>query len=326
MGRKRLHKSSDVVISGVCGGIAEYFDVDATLVRILTVVLFIAGLGFPIIIYVVCMFVMPPDPGVAQGYVDTRAERTPPPCSRLYNVVNDACAGHNATASSGATQPPPPDPSSRVTAAGAAAYAAENAQSNARYTYDASTVDVGASGAATMAGSASNADKPKKSHWPTTLWFGAVLVAIGVIALLCNLVHLSLWRCWPLVIVVAGLVSLFTPGYKGWSLERAGNSIVLITVGLALLAWMLQIVPFRVFVAAFHDLWPLLLVVAGTAIIGSAQKSSFIKLFASLILSATIILGVWFYSGIDWSTIGSSVLFMEGDVFGELMADLTIHR
>ncbi len=34
MEKKRLTRSTDKVLGGVCGGIAEYFDVDPTLVRV----------------------------------------------------------------------------------------------------------------------------------------------------------------------------------------------------------------------------------------------------------------------------------------------------
>ncbi len=38
---KRLTKSSDKKIAGVCGGIAEYFNIDATIVRLVFLLLFI---------------------------------------------------------------------------------------------------------------------------------------------------------------------------------------------------------------------------------------------------------------------------------------------
>ena len=41
---KRLHKSeSDKKICGVCGGIAEYFDIDPTLVRLAWIIFCLAG-------------------------------------------------------------------------------------------------------------------------------------------------------------------------------------------------------------------------------------------------------------------------------------------
>ena len=56
---KKLHKSNkDRKISGVCGGIAEYFNVDSTLVRLGFVVIgAMAGCGS--IAYIVASLVMP---------------------------------------------------------------------------------------------------------------------------------------------------------------------------------------------------------------------------------------------------------------------------
>jgi len=59
---KRLHKSrKDKMIDGVCGGIAEYFDVDPVLVRIIFVLFFFFG-GAAIIAYIVGMIIMPRKP------------------------------------------------------------------------------------------------------------------------------------------------------------------------------------------------------------------------------------------------------------------------
>lgn len=59
---KRLYKSRQYrVIDGVCGGIAEYFDVDPTIVRLLWVLLTLLG-GSGIILYIIAMIVMPTNP------------------------------------------------------------------------------------------------------------------------------------------------------------------------------------------------------------------------------------------------------------------------
>jgi phage shock protein C len=59
---RRLTRSSrHKIIAGVCGGIAEYFDLDPTVVRVAYVLLSIASVAFPgILAYIVLMFVMPP--------------------------------------------------------------------------------------------------------------------------------------------------------------------------------------------------------------------------------------------------------------------------
>lgn len=56
---KRLHLSStDKKIAGVCGGFAEYFDVDPTLVRIILLVLAVCC-GVGVAAYLICWLVMP---------------------------------------------------------------------------------------------------------------------------------------------------------------------------------------------------------------------------------------------------------------------------
>ena len=62
--KKRLYKSAtDKKISGVCAGIAEYFDIDPTIVRVLYVVLSLFTTAFPgLIVYIVLALVMPENP------------------------------------------------------------------------------------------------------------------------------------------------------------------------------------------------------------------------------------------------------------------------
>ncbi|PKM95553.1 MAG: hypothetical protein CVU84_05675 [Firmicutes bacterium HGW-Firmicutes-1] len=57
---KKLYRSSnDKMISGVCAGIAQYFNVDPTLVRIGAVILGFASFFTLILGYIVCAIVMP---------------------------------------------------------------------------------------------------------------------------------------------------------------------------------------------------------------------------------------------------------------------------
>lgn len=62
--RKKLYRSvKNVKISGVCGGIAEYFDIDAALVRLLWVLVTLFNFVIGIAMYVACVFILPEDPG-----------------------------------------------------------------------------------------------------------------------------------------------------------------------------------------------------------------------------------------------------------------------
>jgi len=60
---KRLYRSSrDSMLGGVCGGLAEYLGVDATLVRIVYVLLSVISVAFPgILIYLIAWLVIPRD-------------------------------------------------------------------------------------------------------------------------------------------------------------------------------------------------------------------------------------------------------------------------
>jgi phage shock protein C len=59
---KRLYKSrKNKMIDGVCGGIAEYFDVDPTLVRVVFILFLFIG-GSAIIAYIFGMIIIPVQP------------------------------------------------------------------------------------------------------------------------------------------------------------------------------------------------------------------------------------------------------------------------
>ncbi len=60
--QKRLYRSTqDRMFAGVCGGIAEYLEVDPTLVRLVFAALTLLG-GPGIIIYIVLMLIVPEQP------------------------------------------------------------------------------------------------------------------------------------------------------------------------------------------------------------------------------------------------------------------------
>lgn len=56
---KKLRKSNDKIIFGVLGGIAEYFDMDPTVVRLIYVALSVTLIGSPILAYLLMALVMP---------------------------------------------------------------------------------------------------------------------------------------------------------------------------------------------------------------------------------------------------------------------------
>jgi len=59
--RKLMRSSTDKKISGVCAGVANYLDLDVTLVRVLWVLAFLCG-GTGLLLYVILWIVLPVEP------------------------------------------------------------------------------------------------------------------------------------------------------------------------------------------------------------------------------------------------------------------------
>ena len=66
---KRLYRTEgrDATICGVCGGIAEYFGIDPTLVRVVTAILIFAG-GLSLWVYIIAAFIVPKKSTIYPGY------------------------------------------------------------------------------------------------------------------------------------------------------------------------------------------------------------------------------------------------------------------
>jgi phage shock protein PspC (stress-responsive transcriptional regulator) len=86
---KRLERSkSNRILGGVCAGVANYLNMDPTLVRVLTVVISLFT-GVPVILYIIALFVVPeegsqpappayPPVGGPQGYPTTPPQTAQP--------------------------------------------------------------------------------------------------------------------------------------------------------------------------------------------------------------------------------------------------------
>lgn len=58
MSEKKLRRSNNKMIAGVCAGIAEYFEIDPTLIRVIWAIAALIG-GTGILAYVVSALIMP---------------------------------------------------------------------------------------------------------------------------------------------------------------------------------------------------------------------------------------------------------------------------
>ena len=70
MKKKLTRSNTDKTFLGVCGGIAEYFDIDSTLVRVIWILMtFFHGLG--VITYLICALAMPKKSDIIEAEVKT---------------------------------------------------------------------------------------------------------------------------------------------------------------------------------------------------------------------------------------------------------------
>ena len=73
--RKLYRSTRDRKMFGVCGGLADYLGVDATLLRILLIVVAVFSAGSVIIVYIIAGFVIPREPHYGGGSARIRSTR-----------------------------------------------------------------------------------------------------------------------------------------------------------------------------------------------------------------------------------------------------------
>lgn len=88
MTTQRLYRSrTNKVFAGVCGGLAEYFDVDPVIIRIIFVLMVLFG-GSGILLYIAAIFIVPLKPYTPADFTSTETkEITPATSSKARNVV-----------------------------------------------------------------------------------------------------------------------------------------------------------------------------------------------------------------------------------------------
>jgi hypothetical protein len=155
--------------------------------------------------------------------------------------------------------------------------------------------------------------KPTDAPWAKTnkwaIWFGVVLVTLGTLIFLDMLSGVipalenifggySIWRFWPVLIIVGGLALAFSPATESpnprrngsLSLARFFEGLFTSTVGAVLLACSLGFVSWAMW-PAMLSYWPLLLVMAGLAILSRGLKTEWFSVI-SYVISILILVAV----------------------------------
>ncbi|MHB8990215.1 MAG: PspC domain-containing protein [Chloroflexota bacterium] len=180
---KRLHKSrTERMIAGVCGGLAEYFDVDPVFMRLAFVLLaFLTGIGF--LLYPLLWIIMPEEGSIERPPRDVVREN-------LDRMREDAeRLGEQLRTTTGGSAP------------AAAGTASESQESSSEPRGDASL---------TVAETPTYS-QPRPAG-DRQFIAGVIVLLLGVLLLLQNLNLFwwaSLWRLWPLLLVAVGAFLLY---------------------------------------------------------------------------------------------------------------------
>lgn len=88
MEKKQLTRSTNKMLAGVCSGIAEYFDLDPTLIRVCYAVLTIFTTCFPgLLLYLLLILIMPAAPQASAPSSNSQKSRKPEPEDVEYTNV-----------------------------------------------------------------------------------------------------------------------------------------------------------------------------------------------------------------------------------------------
>lgn len=335
---KKLYRSRDSLLGGVCKGIAEYFNIDPIVVQIITVVLTIATAGMAGIAYIALWIIMPlmPDPNAP---VDVHAHEVH---SDTYGQVDYGMGRQTeATAASGTssagdsyvgcahTPPEPPFTSSSTSPPPASAHTEAHEVAQAYAT--ASPVERGGSPEAAPKGEPGYASQSQTSYQGTqqgstasqaayqgasqnpmppqgvaradstrvsggALWFGFILLFIGITALLSFFVEgVQWWQFWPLIFVISGIGHMVVPDKKGRRMDRFVNGLTSFSFGVAALPFSLGLIALSSLIPIFTNLWPLLVIMCGLFVLGGAMKAPIITLLGGLCFVAFCVIAIgWF--------------------------------
>lgn len=317
---KRLYRSRDSLIGGVCAGVAEYFDIDPIIVRILAAFFAIASLGTFILVYFLLWVVLPLAPD-ANNPVDVQPESVH---SETYGPVsyeeyetrekerNSTPFGSQPTAGytgavgyAGAGHIPPEPPTSYASQQPGSmppqqppfsAYAQTQA-------YAPNTTVPHAAGEPVSAEPASG------KSVRAALWFGFFCLAIGLSALLGHFVEgVEWWQFWPLFVVIIAIGKIVIPARRGHRMEQFVSGLMMLATGGVLLLMSLDAISFRSIEPMVRHLWPLLIMMVGFFILAGALKFSVLRLCGGLCFIAFCAIGL------IWLSIPGSVDFIVFDI------------
>lgn len=88
MGKKLFRSETDKMIGGVCGGLAEYFNIDSTIVRLIFALIVVYG-GTGLVLYIILWIVMPTQSTMDLSSEEVMASNAKEIKQKAKKVVNE---------------------------------------------------------------------------------------------------------------------------------------------------------------------------------------------------------------------------------------------
>ena len=283
VGDKTLYRSRDSVVGGVCAGLADYFDLDAVIVRTLAIVLALVTSGGVALLYAALWAILPKEPP-RESMVDVAPESIH---SEAHGGRVDASVAAGAASPTGTVPPghagaghvPPVPPAAQASAAGASGPHAASAPSGAAAPRPAAARPVADGSVRAM------------------LLIGVVLLFAGSSAAFAGAVREVRWfQFWPLLLAIGGIVLAVLPArgpvHRCW-MVAAG--LVSFSAGAFLLAFSLGLASWGSLFAVGGNLWPLLSIMLGFFLMARSVDVPALALCGAVAFAAFCVLGLaWF--------------------------------
>ena len=281
---RQLYRSRNALVGGVCAGIAERFDVDPLVVRILFLTFAVLTLGLAGLAYLVLWAVLPKRPMQVKpvkvepdsvhsdtfGAVD---------CRRARGAAMGRCA--NAVPYVSAAHLPPMPPAM-----------AEGARCEQGPAMGADVASVEPHDA-----KAGEGDGPSTARIVLALAVGCLLASLGASFAVSGFLHgVAWWQCWPLALVVFGIVRIAVPGGEGERALAFFAGVSVFAVGLTLLPMSMGFISWATLPKMFECLWPLPALAAVLLAMGAYARRPVVIVAAAVLVLLFCVLGFDLFS------------------------------
>lgn len=302
---KRLLRSRKALIGGVCAGVADYFNVDPVIVRIIMVVFTLASGGLLGIAYILLWIVLPLEPK-EEAPLDVHPSRCIPRRTGRSNSATPRAKPSrgrkmqpNPRAAAGCAMRIPRTP--RPLMCRPSPRQAHRAPLPLRLPMLLVRMRLRRAhsheGWMHAAPQQQPPAKSSRSGVKAALFAGSFLLFFGMSAMVASMVEgVVWWQYWPLIFVILGIVGMVVPGEEGHRMRQFVDSLITFSAGVVLVLMSLDVIGWRSIEFMLVGLWPLLLIMVGLLLLGGALKSPLLTLLAGLCFVAFCVVGLLWYS------------------------------